>query len=225
MFVNSGGYRSVEPHLRAFDAATGNEQWRYDTGSVSKGTPAIADGRVFIAARDGLHAIDAADGSQQFVVPDGRNEWGVPAVADGTVYIVNSTADGSELLAIDAMDGTIRWRKSAGGMDDSPPVVTKDAVFVGIGNTVVGLDPDDGTETIELGAWGTPAAGIGNTLYATDEGTLYAADIEDGRQLWTVSTEQVQVTGMVMHGIGGVVPVDGAVYVSAADAFYGIGPA
>ncbi|WP_435157807.1 hypothetical protein [Haladaptatus sp. DFWS20] len=77
---------------------------------------------------------------------------------------------------------------------------------------------------VRTGAWRTPVAGRGNTLYSKRRGTRYAADMGDGRRLWSQSTEEVQVTDMVMHVIGGIVPVDGAVYVNAA-AFYRIGPA
>jgi outer membrane protein assembly factor BamB len=224
VYVNSGGYRGVQPHVRAFDAASGEEQWRYDTRSESKGTPAVAGGRAFVNSRDGLHAIDAATGDREFVVPETAYDWATPAATPDAVYTTAyRDGDGAELLAIDAADGTVRWRVPAGSTRHGPPVVADDVVYVGTDDGVVALAAD-GTEIASLGGAGTPVARVGSVAYAVDGGVLHALDAHGGGVLWSYTTESVRVEDTSGRRIYGVTPVDGAVYVSARDGFHGLGP-
>lgn len=222
VFVNSGGYKSVPAHLRAFDAATGTERWRYDTGSETKSTPAVADGTVFVNGRDGLHAVDAATGDARYTVPETGARWASPAVSNGTVYVV---AEGGELFAIDAADGSVRWRFQDPELDDEPPVLADGLVYAGTESGVVALDTADGSKVTSLGGGGTPVARVGDVLYAVEDGELHALDAGGDGLLWSHRTEQVQISDTIGRTIYGVTPVDGAVYVSARDAFHGIGPA
>lgn len=225
VFVNSGGFKGVSPHLRAFDAATGEERWRYDTDSESKSTPAVGDGGVFVSARDGLHGVDAATGDERFVVEEAGGEWSTAVVADGIVYTMAYREGDDELFAVDAADGTVRWTvpTERGGSD--PPVVADDLVYVGSGDGVVALDASDGTRAAELGGSGTPVARLGDVVYLTDAGAIVAVDADGGARLWSHRTEEVQIHDTIGRHVYGVTPVDGAVYVSARDAFYGFGPA
>ena len=67
---------------------------------------------------------------------------------------------------------------------------------------------------------------VGDVLYAERGGRLYALNTtKELEELWSITTEEVQVSDTVGRIIYHVTPVDDAVYVSARDAFYGIGPA
>jgi len=224
VFVDSGGFKDVEPQLRAFDAETGEGRWRYRTGSESKSTPAVADGRVFVGSDEGLHAVDAASGEGLYVVDEARSVWATPAVADGTVYVTSFANESRVLLAVDAADGTVRWRTPVPAMKHEPPVVTGERVYVGTESGVVALDPSDGTQVAQLGGSGTPVARVGDVVYATGEGTIHALDAAGAGPLWSHTTAEVQVADTVGRTIYGITPVDGAVYVSARDALYGFGP-
>lgn len=224
VFVNSGGFRSVSPHLRAFDAETGAEQWRYDTGSETKSTPAVADGRVFVNARNGLHAVDAASGERLYRVPETVGEWSTASVSDGTVYVASERDEADELFAIDAVSGSVRWRYRSSALGSEPPVVADEVVYAPSEDGVVALDSTDGTTVTALGGRGTPVARVGDVLYAVEDGSLYALDARGDGVRWSYRTEQVQVQDTIGRIIYGVTPVDGAVYVSARDAFHGLGP-
>ena len=110
VFVNSGGFQEIAPQPRAFAVADGTEQWTYETGAVSKSTPAVANGRVFIGTADGLHAVDASTGDQLYTIPEASNPWGTPAATDDRAFIVS---ENEELLAIDATTGAIEWRTAS----------------------------------------------------------------------------------------------------------------
>lgn len=225
VFVNSGGFNGVSPHLRAFDAATGEERWRYDTDSESKSTPAVGDGGVFVSSHDGLHAVDEATGDRRFLVEEASGEWSTPAVSDGTVYTMANREKGDELLAVDAADGTVHWRVDAESMGSEPPVVAEGRVYVGAEAGVVAIDASDGSRVADLGGRGNPVARVGDVVYAVEGGTVEALDAGGEGRLWSYWTEQVQIQDTVGRNVYGVTPVDGAVYVSARDAFYGFGPA
>lgn len=78
--------------LTAFDAATGERQWRVTVPQVS-GTPVLADGLVYYSVGDGIAARAVADGSRQFRVGvDDAAALGTPVVAGDTVYTVGTEA-------------------------------------------------------------------------------------------------------------------------------------
>ncbi|APZ96795.1 PQQ-like beta-propeller repeat protein [Fuerstiella marisgermanici] len=84
--------------LHAFDSKTGEELWEYSLGTVGKGSPVIADGKMYVMEVNGnIHilkvsrekceslskvTLTAADGN-------GLDEiYGTPAVSDGRVFFV-----------------------------------------------------------------------------------------------------------------------------------------
>ncbi|GGM67558.1 outer membrane protein assembly factor BamB [Halarchaeum rubridurum] len=223
VYVNSAGFEDVPAHLRAFDAADGTERWRYDTAAETKGTPAVADGTVYVAARDGLHAVDAASGERVFRQSAVADPWSTPVAAHGAVYAFGGDGNDS-LVAVDAASGDVRWRTALSGMGNAPPVADASRLYVGTESGVAALDPADGSVAARLGGSGTPAALAGNVVYAADRGTLRALDRDGGGELWAHETERVQVTDVISQSIYSVTPVEGAVYVHAADGFHGFGP-
>jgi outer membrane protein assembly factor BamB len=226
VFVNSGGFTSTSPQLRAFDAATGNEQWRYDTESRAYTAPAVADDCVFIASSDGLHAIDATNGERLYISEDIGGERATPVASTDSVYIISRGERGNDqLAAVNATDGSIRWRESFSGPGGGPPVVADDLVYIGTESGVRALDTATGRTARSIGGTGSPAARVGEVIYTTDEGTISALDATGGGQLWSHTTEQVQIEDTAGRVIYGVTPATGAVYVSARDGFHGFGPA
>lgn len=225
VFVNSSGYKDVDPHLRAFDAASGDELWRYETGHFSDSTPAVDDDRVFVSSEGGLHAINAASGEESFLVPDVAARRFSPVVAGGTVFTLSSENFGKrdELVALDAADGTEKWRVAVSV--DSPPVVTDDAVYASVEEGIAELDRADGSVLASTSTQAAPVGLVGDVLYLESDGTISALDVTDDlTRLWWLTTEEVQISDTIGRAIYHITPVDGAVYVSARDAFYGIGP-
>jgi outer membrane protein assembly factor BamB len=154
--------------LAAFDAATGERKWEqaYDRDAFSppfgngpRGTPAVADGRVYTLGGTGVLACwDAADGRVLWKV-DTLKEYkapnltfgvsGSPLVAGGKVF-VNVGAKGAGVAAFEAATGKLAWKATDDKASYSSPVLAeaggaKQVVFLtAVG--LVSLDPDTGKE-------------------------------------------------------------------------------
>lgn len=141
LFVTTG-----HSHIRAFDAATGEELWEYDSRTreiaqspvhFSWGSKGIAyyKGRIFLATTDGrVIALDANTGKpaweeREFALDEMRNITGPPRVFDGKVIIGHGGADISPIrgyvTAYDAMSGKRLWRFYTVPGDPTQPAGTK----------------------------------------------------------------------------------------------------
>ncbi|MBP1953141.1 outer membrane protein assembly factor BamB [Halarchaeum rubridurum] len=219
VYVRTGGDENTDAHLRALDAETGATRWRHGTRGEASSPVAVADDTVSLTDRDGLHALDTRNGETRWHRPLSDVGGSTPVVSNETVFVVD---DAAGLVAVDARTGEERWRALGDTAIAGTPVVADDAVHVG-GDPLVSLDPSDGRVATEFEAAGRPVGRRGGTLYAVDRDTLRAFDVADGRQRWWYGTGSANVGDTVVRGIDGVTPVDGAVYVSAADGLHGIG--
>lgn len=101
--------------LAVLDAATGETLWtgRTPTGAPLAASPTVADGLVVVGSRHNImHAYDAGGCGQELCDP----LWSAPfttvwsaVVHDGAVFVVATT----ELVALDARTGAVRWRSGA----------------------------------------------------------------------------------------------------------------
>ena len=156
LYVNERG------SLVAVDAADGSVRWRRRTAPESGtldgggGPPTVAGGQVFVTSESRLTAFEL----------DGTTNWslagffdGSPAVADGLVL-----ADaGSELVAVEAATGRVRWRFS-----DAP------------------TDPDLEASLVSTVTAGDGAACLVARDSAPEPGVfrLYAVELADGSERW-----------------------------------------
>ncbi|WP_435179032.1 PQQ-binding-like beta-propeller repeat protein [Halorussus sp. AFM4] len=94
--------------ISALDAEDGSVRWRFDhDGNATEGAAAVAEGTVYVQSdrEDGtLHALDLETGDERWSAPISGDA--TPVVADGVVY----ARAYSDLVAVDASDGTVRWR-------------------------------------------------------------------------------------------------------------------
>lgn len=146
VYVGSQGRGGAQSgYVHALDGASGNQLWEFDTSGVVVGSPAIADGTVFVGSRSGsVFAIDAASGAEQWSFDTGQPITSAPAVADGTVYIGSWSG---EVLGLDAANGDELWSFETNQRVWGHPAVADGAVFVGSEDTYV--------YRLETGAEGT----------------------------------------------------------------------
>ena len=174
------------------DVASGEERWRFRTAGADlnaadfnfdrtqiQGSPAVADGVLYIGSRDAsLYAIDLRTGRTRWTAEDGT-AWVVvsPALAGGTVYSGRSSS--GQVRAVDAFTGRERWAHRTGGPVFSSPVVVRDTVYVGSGDRrVYALDARSGEVrwSFDTGGmvYGTPAIWDGRLYIGSDDGFVYA---------------------------------------------------
>jgi outer membrane protein assembly factor BamB len=125
--------------VTAHNTSDGSERWRFaHDGNATEGAAAVANGRVFVSSgeQDGaFYALDLATGDPLWSTSVG--DEGTPAVADGVVYVPSKAS--SELIALDAATGTVRWRFKT-QFFPSTPVVSNNVVYFVAGNRITALE-------------------------------------------------------------------------------------
>ena len=225
-------------------ASSAGLKWKFHTGGMVIGSPAVAGGVVYVGSTDGnLYAIDAESGSQKWKFAAKSRVVSSPAVSDGVVYF---TAYDGNFYAVGAADGQLKWKFKTGGerrfagkhlhgvqpasetMPDpfdvylSSPVVWSGAVFFGSGDgNIYSLNAQSGTLN-----WKFKTGDIVHASPAIDDGTLfvgswdsyfYALDAASGKEKWRFKTgEDPEIYNQV--GIQSSAAVaDGIVYFGCRD--------
>jgi len=123
---------AADDNLYALDFK-GKQLWSFPTKGAQWAQP-VADPDckcIYLASMDHhLYAIDAVSGKQEWVTEDlGGAMVGTPAYAsDGTLYIGTF---GSEMLAINATNGQVRWRVRTDGWVWGGPILKDNLLYFG----------------------------------------------------------------------------------------------
>ncbi|HYV86200.1 MAG TPA: PQQ-binding-like beta-propeller repeat protein [Patescibacteria group bacterium] len=180
-------------------------KWAFKTGGPVVGSPAIADGVVYIASLSGyLYAVDQATGQEKWKFKSRMPIASTPAIQGGLVYFVSSTG---ALGAIDAATGQPKWvlpteydrkfeAKNLHGLPSAAQTI-----------------PD---------AWdlftSSPAVANGKVFFGSGDGGVYAADAATGVLQWKFSTHDVvHASPAVAHGTVFIGSWDSTLYALDAD--------
>src|SRR6185436_1336776 len=118
--------------LHAMDSESGKDLWTFRAGGSILHACAVADGKVFFGAGDGIYAVNISDGSRAWNVPTSVAVWNSPVVQDGLVIV--GGRDGL-LWAIDAKRGEVKWKGKTGG-----PILCSPAVDAKLNRVYVGAE-------------------------------------------------------------------------------------
>lgn len=176
-FSREGRESADNGMLHAYDAETGEEQWRHDTGYITFAAPAVVDGSVYIIAGDyTLRSVNAETGDVEWRLGIDADSNEAPAVADGTVYVGTSEFrqeqmrkddPDNSMYAVDAETGEQLWRTKTGSVYGAPSLVRGTLYFGVGGQEVLALDADTGDYS-----WiHEPDHGMGSA--AVSDGTVY----------------------------------------------------
>lgn len=168
--------------------AEGKEKWRFKTQGPFNGSPAVADGRTFVAGCDSnVHVIDIAKGTEQTSVDLGSQSGATAAVAGDFLYVGTM---GNQVLAIDWKKGEVAWTfqppKRAQPFYGSA-AVTDDLVIIGSRDKrIYALDRKRGVEKWSFATEGrvdsSPVV-VGNRVVCGSlDGKLYVLDLATGKQ-------------------------------------------
>jgi len=179
--------------------------WMYKTNGFVFGSPAIADGVVFIGSEDqNVYALDAATGRKIWAFDTHKYIETTPTVVNGRVFI--GTAAGTRytssevgaLYALNASTGALLWFHQTDSWMRSSPTFADGKILASFNNG----DFYAFNETTGVTIWAVPtgmeiastAAVDGNKVFigssnnSTWDGVVYALDAMNGAYIWNFST-------------------------------------
>ena len=194
------------------NAPTRWRPWRFRMSNDLWGSPVVRDGLLYVTSVE-VHALDVASGRRQFKTRD--RAWSM-AVTGGRVL----ASDGSSLYALDATDGSDRWRVPIEGWIYALRAERGTVVTATRGGGVQAWESANGERLWEISGaqidFETPDTAPvvhGGVVYVWGEGQLYALEARTGAELWRHPVGDTSVTGGVPVRVA---PTDdGAVYVCA----------
>lgn len=184
----------ANPQHTSYSTATGpvtdDVLWYGSTGGYTYGSPAVANGRVFIGGGDGMNAFYTDNGTLTWrtpiydPVPGSVGPFGVtssPAYSNGYVYF-----GGDGIYCLYENNGTVKWFIDTPDQNwgDGTPTVVNGKVFIaGSDRKLYAIDQITGSinwtfQTLSSGAdnWGlyaAPAVAYGQVYLAACDGYLY----------------------------------------------------
>jgi polyvinyl alcohol dehydrogenase (cytochrome) len=166
-------HNPAETRITAANAATLRSKWVFTVAGYPPGSPAIAEGLVFVLATGGLYAIDLETGMQRWARMEIAGTSSV-AYHDGAIYVHSGRADLYRLNASDGMTvwGPVRTYDNPQADGTSSPIVAGGLVMVGHSAEAAEIDPSGTLEADRLAA----------------RGGVFAADIETGQMAWRYYT-------------------------------------
>ncbi|MEU6757974.1 PQQ-binding-like beta-propeller repeat protein [Streptomyces sp. NPDC046685] len=186
--------------------------WRFRMSNEVWGTPTVAGNLLYVTSFE-VHALDVASGRRQFKTRDVA--WSM-AVADGRIH----ASDGPSLYALDAGDGSERWRLSTDAWVYALRAERGTVITATRGGGVQGWEASNGQKLWELtGAqsdFETPEAAPvlhDGTVYVWQDARLRALDARSGRESWSYPVGDAASCGGVPVRV---TPApDGNVYIAA----------
>ena len=206
-----GGNSSNRGGLFAVDTTTGKLKWTFRPTGTASGSPFVAAAP---AASGGLVIVPMGNTLVAVTIATGREAWRGPATArsaavaadDGVAFVLGEDAN---FHAVDVATGRERWAAPfpPSGSCDSRPVARGGSVYVSRNVVVrpgdasrpaeyfrhlVALDASTGQERWRYPASRAGTGGMcvdqailaGDTYFAVSGQTLYAIDVETGRDVW-----------------------------------------
>ncbi len=197
-------------NVYCLNESNGDVLWSYPTGSQINSSPLVNSGQLYISSDDGkLYCLNAVDGSFKWsfsMSNTSANDFSSPAIWNNVVYVGSSGANpnnnGSNVFALDAFSGTLKWMYAVeGGGTTAAPAISDGKVFVGSGNgRMYSLDASNGSliwnATIGSGSSGvfgeiymsSPAVADNLVFVGAGDGNVYCLNASSGLQVWESPT-------------------------------------
>lgn len=214
---------SDDGNVYALDAKTGKQLWQHATGGPVPSSAAIVGGTLYIASYDGkLYALDSRTGSTKWkFATAGERHFEAkglhgfqpknqtmadpfdvylssPVVANGIVYFGSGD---SNLYAVDAASGELRWKFATGDVVHASPAYAEGVVYFGSWDSYFyAVDAATGKEKWRLhtgedpvihnqvGFQSSPAVVDGVVYTGCRDANLYAIDAASGKEKWHFGT-------------------------------------
>jgi outer membrane protein assembly factor BamB len=181
------------------------ERWKFKTDDGVEGTPAIADGVVYIGSYDeNLYAIDLKTGKQKWKYNAEKSNGfrAPPAVHDGRVYVGDVSGT---FHCVDAAKGTKIWTFNSKGEISAGASFAGDNILFGSGDELLYCLSKEGKQVWTFRLPGgpvmaSPAIVKDKTFLSGCDSTLHVIDINTGKE--TASLELGTQTGSTPALVG-----------------------
>jgi outer membrane protein assembly factor BamB len=191
-------FAAFDGKVQAVSARDGKVRWTYDAKLAVPGDLVVSGDRVLLGSRTyDLIALDAATGQEQW-----RHyywfSWieSPPVVRDGVVY--TGSSDAVSVYALDAANGSLRWRTPVPGWSWARTAVNDGFVVAG----TVGVGPSPGSRNGGLVAL-ERGSGAVRWLYQKEP----SQDVIDAKKSWGFGASPLIVDDIVYA-----VDLDGQLY-------------
>lgn len=181
--------------LHAIEATSGDELWTHEvTSYVTRATPAVVDGTVYVGGGFSFSALDAATGEERWTIPLQYGGHASPTVRDGLVVV---SSQQGWIFALRTETGEVAWRLPTEGIVFGAGAITDDAIIYGTDEGILySVDREAGTLdwriTLPGAIYATPVV-IGNTVLATTQaGELHAVERGTGDHIWSANQGSAQ---------------------------------
>lgn len=104
------------------------QNWASVYQDLTKSSPSVAKGRVFVGINRDLTALDGKTGRVLWRAPTGRKVDSTPLVIGDTVYV---GSDDRNFYAFDASTGEKLWSFETGGRISTPPAYGEGMILIG----------------------------------------------------------------------------------------------
>jgi len=217
---------SAEDKVVCLDAATGQVRWTFLAGGPVHLAPAVADGKVYVGSDDGwVYCLAAGSGAEVWkhraepagrkIIGNGRLVAASPVrtgvlVEEGLAYAAEGIFpwEGVWLVALDARDGSTRWRAQPPNLSPQGYLLTSAThLYVPTGRTAPTLfrradgEPDGSIK----GAGGTDAAIAGNLVLngPGKNGQIEVFDATKGAQIASFNARRALATDKTLYFLTG----------------------
>ncbi len=176
--------------LHAVDAMSGEERWaREVTSYVTRATPAVVDGTVYVGGGFSFSALDAATGEERWTIPLQYGGHASPSVRGGLVVV---SSQQGWIFALSTETGDVAWRLPTEGIVFGAASITDDAVIYATDEGILySVDRQSGRldwrVSLPGAIYATPVV-IDDTILATTQaGELHALDLTSGDRRWSAN--------------------------------------
>lgn len=192
---------STDGALYKIDKESGEQIWRYDSGSMLLASPLVRGKDIFLAASEGsVVKLDSESGQQIWrgTIPQGAVS--MPVVSGSNLIV--STMSG-KVSTFDVRDGEKGWEINLKAPVVSNPTVYGDRVFLSTrAGDIHSVQLRNGKELWRANLDGpivsTPAMAADSMYVGTQTGTFYSIDIESGQSMWEHQINRGIISGAVI---------------------------
>lgn len=203
-------------HAMQHLAMTGRPKpaWTADIGTGTASdrprlpSPVIGDGRIYTMDTEHVvSAFDVADGKRLWTTDLAVAEYDSDSIAGGIAFSdgrIFATTGFAQVVALDAANGTVEWRKEVRAPIHAEPTASGGRVYATtLESKLIAFDAASGdelwthqaiAETAKLVGGGGPAVDAGVIVAPFSSGELIALRQENGRVLWSDSLAGVRRT-------------------------------